>query len=455
MPRRNYWRNFLIDVVLCSGFVFLILIAIVKISTWSPLQVLDPIGQALADTELTDLTFSRLREDPEIDTNILIVNFGNLPRAKVAEQIKIISQYKPKVIAIDAFYGNCPFGLTDSINCPTAYDTVSNMLLANAITNAGNVVLVTKLLQTKALVEKYGDVAIYDSLERSAEMFRKGAHEGYASLETDAGHQEDLKTCRRFNPKMMVNGEENYAFAVKAAMAYDSAKTKRFLERDNFVEVINYRGNTIDMYGASEYAGRYFALDWYQALDTNQFVPALIKDKVVLMGFLGGDFTDTSWDDKFLTPLNSKMAGRARPDMYGLVVHANIVSMILNEDYINETPDWLETVIAAVLCMLTVAVFLLINGNSRLAPWYDALSLVIQLSQILIFSFVTVFFVVWFRLKLDLTTSLAALAVVGTGFELYNSFIKALWKTYFSKFVKKYLDFIGFLSNYISIKRHE
>lgn len=455
MPRRNYWRNFLIDVVLCSGFVFLILLGIVKISQWSPLQVLDPIGQALADTELTDLTFSRLREDPEIDTNILIVNFGNLPRAKVAEQIEIISRYKPKVIAIDAFYGNCPFGLTDSINCPTAYDTLSNMKLADAITKAGNVVLVTKLLQTNALVEKYGDVAIYDSLEHSAEMFRKGAHEGYASLETDAGHQEDLKTCRRFNPKMMVNGEEHYAFAVKAAMAYDSAKTKRFLERDNFVEVINYRGNTIDMYGASEYAGRYFALDWYQALDTNQFVPALIKDKVVLMGFLGGDFTDTSWDDKFLTPLNSKMAGRARPDMYGLVVHANIVSMILNEDYINETPDWLETLIAAVLCMLTVAVFLLINGNSRLAPWYDALSLVIQLSQILIFSFVTVFFVVWFRLKLDLTTSLAALAVVGTGFELYNSFIKALWKTYFSKFVKKYLDLIGFLSNYISIKRHE
>ncbi len=454
MPRRNYWRNFLMDVVSCSGFVFLILIGIVKISTWSPLQVLDPIGQALADTELTDLTFSRLREDPEIDTNILIVNIGNLSRAEVAQQINNISRYKPKVIAIDAFY-NCPSGYTDSINCPMAYDTLSNMMFADAIANAGNVVLVTKLLQTKALIDKYGDVAIYDSLEHSDEILRKGAHEGYASLETDAGHQEDLKTCRRFNPSMMVSGEPHYAFSVKTAMAFDSVKAKRFLERDNFVEVINYRGNTIDLYGASEYAGRYFALDWYQALDTNQFVPALIKDKVVLMGFLGEDFSDTSWDDKFLTPLNSKMAGRARPDMYGLVVHANIVSMILNEDYISETPDWVETLIAAVLCMLTVTVFLLINSSSKLAPWYDALSLVIQLSQILIFSFVTVFFVVWFRLKLNLTVSLAALAVVGTGFELYNSFIKTIWKAYFSKFVKKYLDLLGFLSNYISIKRHE
>lgn len=454
MPRRNYWRDFLIDVILCSGFVFLILLGIVRISQWSPLQVLDPIGQALADTELTDLTFARLREDPEIDTNILIVNIGNLSRAEVAMQINNISKYKPKVIAIDAFY-NCPFGYTDSINCPMAYDTLSNMILADAIANAGNVVLVTKLLQTKALVEKYGDVAMYDSLERSDEILRVKAHEGYASLETDAGHQEDLKTCRRFNPSMVVNGEMTYAFAVKTAMAFDSAKTKRFLERDNFVEVINYRGNTIDMYGASEYAGRYFALDWYQALDTNQFVPALIKDKVVLMGFLGADFGDTSWDDKFLTPLNSKMAGRARPDMYGLVVHANIVSMILNEDYINETPNWVETLIAVVLCMLTVALFMIISRSSALKDWYDALSLVIQLTQILIFSFVTVFFVVWFHLKLNLTVTLAALAVVGTGFELYNSFIKKIWNSYFSRFAKKYFDFIGFLSNYISIKRHE
>ncbi len=245
MPRRNYWRAFVLDVVLCSGFVFLILLGIVKISTWSPLQVLDPIGQALADTELTDLTFSRLREDPEIDTNILIVNISNLSRAEGAQQINNISKYNPKVIGIDSFF-NCPFG-TDSLNCPNAYDTLSNMLFADAIANAGNVVLVTKLLQTKGLVEKYGDVAIYDSLERSDEMLRPGAHEGYASLETDAGHQEDLKTCRRFNPTVMVNGESNYAFSVKVAMAFDSVKTKRFLERDNFVEVINYRGNTIDL----------------------------------------------------------------------------------------------------------------------------------------------------------------------------------------------------------------
>ncbi len=452
MPKQKYWRQFWIDVVLCSAFVFIILLGIVKISQWGPLQTFDSIGQAFGDTELTDVTFSRLRQDPEIDTTILIVNIGNLTRAEVAQQIRNISKYKPRVIAIDAFY-NCPNGFTDSVNCPMAYDTLSNMIFAEAIANAGNVVMVTKLLQTDSLYNAHeGDIDIYDSLEHSDEVLRPNAYEGYASLETEAANQEDLKSCRRFNPSMSVKGEMQYAFGVRTAMLYDSAKALRFLERNNKIEVINYRGNIIDLYGASEYAGRYFTLDWYQALDTNQFVSGLIKDKVVMMGFLGDDFDDTSWDDKFFTPLNKKLAGKARPDMYGLVVHANIVSMILNEDYVNETPNWVENVFAIFLCMLNVALFVVIA--QRIPLWYDALSILIQLAQILIFTFITVYFFHWFHLKLSLTATLGALAVVGTGFELYNSLLKQFWNLYLSKFLSKYIGFLGSLSSYISIKRH-
>lgn len=452
MPEKTTWKSILLDVVLCSFFVFILLWGIVKISQWGPMQVLDPIGQAIADTELTDLTFSRFREDPDIDTTILLVNISHLSRVELAQQINNLSKYQPKVIAIDTFF-DCPNG-TDSLNCPAAYDTLSNLILTEAITNAGNVVLVTKLLQTDSLLRvTKGDSDIYDSLERSDYDIRKNAKEGYASLETDATNQEDLKTCRRFNPQMPVKGENEYAFSVATAMAFDSVKTKRFLARNNKVEVINFRGNIIDPYGASEYSGRYFTLDWYQALDTNQFVSGLVKDRIVLMGFLGKNLDDTSWDDKFFTPLNSKMAGKSRPDMYGLVVHANIVSMILNEDYINETPSWVENLVAVVFCMITVALFMLIER--KIPIWFDTLSIIIQLAQIFVFSFITVFFVYWFRLKLNLTVTLAALAVVGTGFELYNSLLKRIWELYLPKFLEKYMKLIGSLSDYISIKRHE
>jgi CHASE2 domain-containing sensor protein len=453
MTEEKKVRNFWLEVILCSTFVFSVLYGISNILQLGVLDVFDPISQALGDTELTDITFSKLREDPQIDTNILIVNTGLLTSEEVGEQIRNISRFKPKVIAIDMFY-NCPEGFTDSINCPIAYDTLRERPLGEAIANAGNVVMVTKLLQSDSLFNKYGgDIDIFDSLERTMAILRPGAYEGYANLETDAEHQEDLKSCRRFNPSVIVNGKEELAFSVRAAMIFDSLKTRRFLARNNPVEVINYRGNIIDMHGASEYAGRYFTLDWYQALDTNQFVSGLIKDKIVLMGFLGENFDDTSWDDKFFTPLNKKFAGKSRPDMYGLVVHANIISMILNEDYITETPNWIEYAIAFIVCMLNVALFFYITRKIPL--WFDGLSIVMQLFQIIILSLLMVYFFHWFHIKLNLTATLGALAVVGTGFELYNSLVKQIWTLYLGKYLTRYLNILGSLSREISIKRHK
>ena len=417
-------KKFLIDCLIATLFVFAVLLGIREISQLNIFNAFDPLGQSLGDMELTDITFSRLRDDPQIDTNIVVVNIGNLPRAAIAQQIRIISHFKPKVIGIDSFFDckDCPSGKIDSLCCPLAYDTLSNLIFGDAVRDAGNVVMVTKLLQTKALLETMGDVDIYDSLEHSDEILRPEAFEGYASLETDAEHQEDLKSCRRFNPQMMVNGTVEYAFAVKMAMLYDSVKTQRFLERGNFSEVINYRGNIYDPFGASEYPGRYYTLDWNQALDTSSFVPGLFKDKIVIMGFLGDNLNDTSWDDKFFTPLNKIYAGKTRPDMYGVVVHANIVSMILNEDYIDELAFWQQITIAFVICFLNVALFAAIN--KKLPLWFDLITILLQLTQILVCTVLMMYVFNWFDFKLNLTYTLAALALVGTCFELYVNVIK-------------------------------
>src|SRR5690606_28384528 len=183
------------------------------------------------------------------------------------------------------------------------------------------------------------DPAPYDSLEHTDEDLRLNSLEGFVNLPTGAEHQEDLKVCRSVIPVVQVGDKTELAFAVKVAQAYDSAATNRFLSRGKEEEIINYRGNIVDWHGASTYPGRYIVLDWDQALDPSKFTPGLIKDKIILMGFLGGDLRDTSWDDKFFTPLNRIFAGRARPDMYGVVVHANIMSMILEGDFIDERSE--------------------------------------------------------------------------------------------------------------------
>ncbi len=373
--------------------------------------------------EITDIAFSQIREDPELDTNIVIVNIGNLSRADIGRQIMNINQYNPRVIGLDIIFA-CDGGLRDSVNCPQAYDTLSNMIFSFAVKSAqGKMVLAHKLWQTKELVRKMGDIAFYDSIEHTDTELAEGAFEGFVNLETDAEHQEDLKVCRRFPPAVNVNGEREVAFSVKMAMLYDSVKAKKFLDRNKTSEIINYRGNVVDWHGASNYAGRYAVLDWDQALDTSLFAGGMIKDKIVIMGFLGDDLRDTSWDDKFFTPLNKNYAGKTRPDMYGVVVHANAVSMILNEDYIGELAEWQEYTIAIIICFLNVALFSLIHD--RIPKWYDTLTIILQLLEIVLLTFTMMYVFSWADFKLNLTLTLAALALVGTCYEIYESIVKA------------------------------
>jgi CHASE2 domain-containing sensor protein len=380
----------------------------------------DPIGQALGDVELTDYVFSTLREDPEVDQNIVMVNIGNLSRRQIAEQIEIIRKYKPRVIGIDGFF-DCSTGLRDTVNCPQLKDTFGNLMLSNAIQEAGNVVLVTKVLQSDTL--SLPDT--YDSLRRSDAVFTAHAiREGYASLDTDAAFQDDVKTCRLFNPTIVVSGKEHHAFSVEMAMIYDSVKTKKFLARDNYAEVINYRGNVYDIFGSTNYPQMFYTLD-VEDVYTENFVGEMIKDKIVIFGFLGEYLGDPSWADKFYTPLNKKLAGKANPDMFGAVVHANIVSMILNEDYVTQMEEWQEIAMAIVFCLLNVALFSLINIH--LPSWYDGITKLLQLIQLLLYSILMVMIFAWYSFKFNVTLTLAAVALVGDVYEIYMSVFKNIY----------------------------
>jgi CHASE2 domain-containing sensor protein len=427
-------KKVIIDSFFGTLFVFATLLGIREITQLNAFNAFDPLGKSLGDVELTDIAFSQLRSDPPLDTNIIIVNIGNLDRGGIGEQIHLISQFHPKVIGLDIIF-SCTDGLYDSINCPQYYDTVANNRFARAIRDFKNVVLVKRLAQTDSLVNAAGDIDIYDSMEHTDVHLRQQAYEGYANLETEAAHQEDLKSCRRFNPVKTVRGEQHYAFSVMMAMLYDSIKTKRFLEREKESEIINYKGNIVDWHGASNFAGRYMVLDWDQALDTTSFVPEMLRGKIVILGSLGRDLRDTSWDDKFFTPLNKNYAGKSRPDMYGVVVHANIVSMILNEDYVNELAYWQELLIAALFVFLNLMLFYWINA--KVPVLFDTLSIFLQLAQVVLLSILMIEFFDWFTFKLNLTTTLAGVALVGTCFEIYNSGIKSFFRWLGSKLLTK------------------
>lgn len=408
MKRRSFWQ----DSIFATICIFLLIWIFQSISQFNIFDAFDPIGEALSDVEFTDIAFSRIRKDPKGDTNIVLINIGELDRAGIGRQIEIITKYRPRVIGIDAFFNE------------RSADTLGDMMLSNAIANAPNVVLVTKLLQTTALQNTAMGKDIYDSLERSGPFFRGSAREGFANLETEAVRQEDFKTCRRFPPSRSVNGEELKAFSVMATRLHSPEKTDRFLAREHAWEIINYRGNAADYFGRTRFPTVFSALDFDDVLNEN-FVPEMIEGKIVLFGYMGKSFFDTSWDDKFFTPLNKAYAGKTNPDTYGVVIHANIISMILSEDYIGALGDNQAFLLAIVLCLLNVILFNVIYH--RLSNWYDGVTKLLQMAEILIFMFLMVMIFDWYNFKLDLTYSLIAIALAGDTLEVYHGVIKNLF----------------------------
>lgn len=419
-------KRFWLQCLAITCFVFGMLWFAQKVTDLKVFTAFDTIGQAMKDFELTDYAFSNLRPDPTVDERIVLVNMGTLDRRGMAQQISILNSFQPRVIAYDGFF-NCEGGLYDTLNCPQLLDTLGNLMLANAIEEANMFVLGSKLLQTDSVAKH--DVEFYDSLEISDPVFDRQAKYGFISLPTNASYQEDVKLCRSLFPKWTVNGKEELAWSVQIAMQYDSVKTKKFLERNKKEELINFRGNIevrtfkfitekIENTATTNFKTMFYAVDADQVL-RGEVLPEMFRDKIVLLGYLGDYLGHPAWEDKFFTPLNSRVAGRANPDMFGLVLHANVISMILNEDYINEIPDWLKYVLAFVVCYFTVAFFIVIDR--KLPTWFDALSVLIQLAELLFISLFVIYAFTWWNLKLDLTVAIGVSALVGPCYDIFKS----------------------------------
>jgi CHASE2 domain-containing sensor protein len=430
-------KNIWVQSVIITGFVFFLMWGANKLTDLKLFSAFDTIGQALKDFELTDYAFSRLRPDPLVDERIVIVNIGNLSRREVAQQIRIINQFKPRVIGIDAFF-NCEGGLRDTVNCAALLDTLGNLMLASSISEAGNVVLAEKLLQSNKLAITDSDLS--DSLEHSDPLFLPHAKEGFVTLPTDASYQGDVKICRSVWPTYPVKDKTELAFSTQIAMQYDSVKTREYLRRGKGEELLNFRGNVevlqlrIKSYkdtltNTSNYPTMFNVIDVGQ-LERGEVLGELFKDRIVIMGYLGAYLGEPTWEDKFFTPLNKKVAGRANPDMFGVIVHANAVAMILNGDFINNFPDWLLYTIAFVTCILTVALLIVIDA--RLPSWFDALSFFVQVVLIWLVGLIIIQAFTLGSLKLDLSLTLAASALVGPGYDIF----KSLQNEYIRRFTK-------------------
>jgi CHASE2 domain-containing sensor protein len=375
-------------------FAFIGLLGVIGVQ----FDFLNVFEEVIEDYDITDVYFNKIRDQQTVpyEDRIVLVNIGeaSLGRRSIAQQISILNQYHPKVIGVDAKF----FSLKEE-------DPIGDFMLEGAFAEAQQLVLAAEFAVLTDTSKGW------DTLYLPPANFAQHATIAYVNV----GNQEvsDFTTWRSIPVReKTMQGLSAPCFAVQVAALYDSAAAARFMARNNEIEHIYFKGNL----------DKYTKLDVEDVLE-ERFDPSLIEGKIVLIGYLGSEYTNYHFDeDKFYTPLNEKQVGRGTPDMYGVVVHANIVSMILDQNYINETPQWLSILIALMVCYFNVALFVNILLNKRLAPYYG-LTKLIQLVEIILIVTIDIFTFALYNYKIDLTLTSLAVLLAGDLTEIYVDII--------------------------------
>lgn len=398
-------KKFILDTALCTLFIFGIMGFFGSLTFLKIFEAFDPIGEMFSDFELTDIVFSQIREQPTADENIVVVNIGELSREGIAHQIEIINKYNPKAIGLDIM-----------LNAEKTW--AEDSMLARVFSETPNLIMGDKLIDLNEEGTEFTNVL------RPDHYLEKNVDFGFVNLLTDAREQHDLKVCREFTPYLMLNGEKRYAFSVRLAMALDSAKTQKFLDRGNEVEVINYRGNSIQMMSSTPRM-KYYTLDVLDVLDEN-FTPNLLEGKVVIMCTMGKFLGDVlTREDFYFTPMNERYVGKAEHDMFGGVIHANIISQIMAEDHIDGMSDRQAIILAIILCIINVFFFKMIYG--AMPKWYDGITKIIILIEVFFLATLMIYVFDHSNFKLDITLSLIVIALSGDAIEVYQGVIKNLF----------------------------
>ena len=403
------------DNLLAIGFAALLIMAISNIN----LEILNPIGEAFGDVDVTDIAYSHLDKNEEyrgvgedglaiIDTNIVIVNVGYLNRKQIAQQIFKINQNGAKVIGMDVHF-------------PGEKDPLGDMVLSSAIGFGKNVVLMSKAVNYDP------DSGECDSIFYSYDKFSdKAAALSIANMVTDNEGTSDSRfsICRAFvtKTKSKLNGETVNAFPIEVARLFDSTQTSKILERNKQEEYVNFVG---DIYKKFKPKSMFKAYD-INYNDSAWCEPNAFKGKIVLMGFLGANLDEETGEDKFFTPMNHKYVGKSNRDMYGVVVHANSIAMILRGNFIDEIPTWLSHIIGFLITYLTFAMFRGIFNDYKV--WYDGLTKLLSILLIMVILYFELMIFYMFDYKIAFSgIYFGILAFSGDFLEIYYGLIKNIY----------------------------
>lgn len=386
----------LIFALLCTAFLFFLHLLPVN------QLFIDPFAEAIKNHDITDVAFSRFRNnaDPSLfDKRIMILNSERTDRAEVAVTVDFLTRHGAAGVGVDLLFDD-----TDT----TKADSALSVALQHK-----NVVLGYIFEEAK----KDGGSILRQ--ESHPYFSKNAANSGYVNLGTDDGF-----SVRAFEPYHVIASESKPSFAVSLAKMLDPSITEDLTQRAHDIEWINFRrlqpGKINMRYPINKLEATHYAMETLEQFlkDTASYQNSSIENTLFLIGFNGEDEDAFSMHDRYYTPLNEVYHGRSLPDMHGVVVHANIISMLLDKDYINEVPEKFLYLGGFFFFFINYFIFVALENKKLFAtvPFVR----VIQLVQfVLLFSF-CIFMITHFNIKIGFILMITAVILSYELFEFYE-----------------------------------
>lgn len=358
-------------------FVVMGLLALIPINT----HVLDPIKMALQDFDYNDLAYAEMHKNAHtgMDTGIVVVNIGYASRSEIVEMLTYVLAAKPLAVGADVVFNSPKEAATDSM-------------------------LRQLFAENQALVLAYN----YIPGSSSGEFLLSSARtKGYANFVGEEGG-----VIRHFAPFAGKEKIESFDVAL-ARQAYGDAYIK-LRERHQSTEIIDY----------SRGPEKYLVVDGTTLADPT--ISAALSGKVVLMGYVAESPNDI--EDKHFTPLNAKSVGKSVPDMEGVFIHANILSMIREGDYIQRFPQWLNWSVAVLLCWLHMALFIRYFLDHHL--WFHLVAKIAQVVSAVLFVYLGLLCFYQFDMQINLSPTFVAIILAVDVLYFYEAICNWLHKKY-------------------------
>jgi len=378
------WRDSLLCSLLAVFFTLLFYLVVVNVN------FLNPFEKILKDFRFTDIYHAQSLNERKADRHIVLINVQHHDRQAIAKAIDQVQVSQPKVVGIDLIF-----------NQPK--DPIKDSVLQATLGRYDNIV-------TAMYLEDGTRVENHPRFQHPQQQ------QGYITL-NESERDRVVRSFTGYAPQY----QGLFSFATQLCISAGKLDETWAKQKLTQPLAINYFGN--------EASFLTFDLDELHAQGN---IPAL-KDAIVIFGYLGtptGNPNDI--EDKHFTPLNKEYAGRSIPDMYGVLIHANIIKMLSEKNYILTLPFFVTAIIAFVICFFTVMLGIVIYRKNNFRYY-----LIMKIKPLLVSLVLLFITLVFYRINVHFyITPILVLTLMGLNMiTLYRHLLiqlkpKISWKSY-------------------------